>query len=203
MAALAVPLLEGVGELIATAWAAFASSGAATAVVGGVATGAVLSLPGDTAKDEDKAKTETGAATRTQSRNCKCPPDKGMMGPPPHKIAGLSAAYQQYVTGFPMGQEWYFAPIWFDGFRSQLCQLEEAKARYDQFFLDDGQPKYWWVDTGGADMIDEAQRQNVVVMANPGTKLRWFFMQPRSCAWATRQFASRAFLITTEVKPMA
>ncbi|MDR5738072.1 hypothetical protein [Caballeronia sp. LZ016] len=99
MAALALPLLEGVGELLAAAWTAFTSSGAASAVAGGVATGAVLSLPGDTAKDKDKAKTETGAATRTQSRNCKCPPDRG-------QIVTRNLEYVTDIAGISELRDW-------------------------------------------------------------------------------------------------
>jgi len=216
MAALAIPLLELAGEGIAAAWAAFTSSGAATAVAGGAATAAVLSLPGDTTQDKDKAQAQTQATTRTQSRNCKCPPEKGQRLPPPHIVTGISAAYQQYVTGFPMGLEFFFAGKWFDGFYLSDCLLQEAKANYDFFFDDeDGSPKFFFFHGKGPNNPDptvsksayksimrEAETQSEVVISNPPAKLRWYFMQERFFMWATKEFVGEALPISTEYKPM-
>ena len=116
-------------------------------------------------------------------------------------MSSSAREYQAYVTGFAAGTEWNFSGIDFDGYRSALCQLEEAKANYDQFF-ENGMPRYWWRDSGAADMIEEAGRQNSVAMQNPNTRLRWYFMQPICCNWATSEFIGRGYMIVTEWKSM-
>jgi hypothetical protein len=49
-------------------------------------------------------------------------------------MSDSSRDYQARVTGFAPLTEWKFMNIEFDGFRAPECRLQEAKARYDQFF---------------------------------------------------------------------
>ncbi|WP_147310550.1 Tox-REase-5 domain-containing protein [Cupriavidus taiwanensis] len=44
-----------------------------------------------------------------------------------------------------------FAGLDFDGFRSPQCLLQEAKAKYDQFFDEYGLPKEWWASNPGGE----------------------------------------------------
>ncbi|SPB15396.1 hypothetical protein NOV72_02622 [Caballeronia novacaledonica] len=206
MAALAIPVLEAAAEGIAALWAALTSSSAVSAVAGGAATGAILSLPGDTAKDKDKAQTDTQVKVRTRERECKCPPDRGQMAPVNHAMSDLSAQYQQFVTGFPKGQEWIFSEKDFDGFQSGQCLLQEAKARYDQFFDEvTGQPKFFFAineKKGFPKMKRQAKAQSDIVTANQPSKLQWYFMQPMSWRYATKEFGRAGFRLTTELKPL-
>lgn len=188
MAVLAIPLLEGVGEAIAAAWAAFTSSGAATAVAGVAATAAVLSLPGDKAQDKDKAETQTQAATRTRSRDCKCPPDKtGDKIKRKHGVNWNAYGYQARITGFAFdtvgctwSEEWNWLGIDFDGFQFGECLLQETKGNYDQLlekFLDEnGDPKYDF--DGFSSTRNQIAKQGTAVKANPPTKLMWYFQTP-------------------------
>ncbi|TDV25359.1 restriction endonuclease fold toxin 5 of polymorphic toxin system [Paraburkholderia caballeronis] len=203
MVALAIPLLEGAGAAITAAWTAFVSSGTATAVAGGAATAAVLSLPGDTAQEKDKAKVDTGTLTRTQKPQCKCPPDRGHLVTRNWDMSEISREYQAFVTGFQSGTEWAFSGRDFDGFRKSHCQLEEAKARYDQFFDPiTGQPKWFFAIFGAKKIQAQAVAQNIVVLANQPTRLRWYFMQPLSFRYFTRMFRATAPLAVTELKPL-
>lgn len=201
MAGLAVPLLEGAGLWLARAL--------------GLAAGAAIVETATRDKDKDQAQTDAQVTTRTRARNCKCPPETGQRLPPPHVVTGLSAEYQQYVTGFPMGLEFFFSGKWFDGFNPSECLLQEAKANYDFFFENDGTPKFFFFFGKGPNnpdpakskpayhsIMQEAETQAAVVIANPPAKLRWYFMQERFYAWATREFISEALPIFTEFKPM-
>ncbi|OLL27481.1 hypothetical protein BTH42_32060 [Burkholderia sp. SRS-W-2-2016] len=215
MAVLAIPLLEGAGEAIAAAWSAFVSSGAATATAGGAATAAVLALPGDTAKDRDKAKAEAQPIARTREQRCKCPAEKGTKAPVPYEMSELSARYQYYITGFTPGWEWKFSNKDFDGFEKAKCLLQEAKANYDFFFDNKGKPKFFFFYGKGPknpgeakskpaydSIMSQAREQSNVVIANPPTSLRWYFMQKNFFQWATVEFGSNGFPITTEHKEM-
>ncbi|SDE46999.1 restriction endonuclease fold toxin 5 domain-containing protein [Paraburkholderia lycopersici] len=185
MAFLAIPLLEGAGEAIAAAWAAFTSSGAATAVVGGAATAAVLSLPGDKAQDKDKAGTQTQAATRTRSRNCKCPPDKGEPVERKHGVNWNAYKYQNRITGRPFdevacrwSEEWNWLGRDFDGFQEGECLLQETKGNYDQFLDEDDEPVPYF--SGFPGMAGQIADQAMRVHSNPPAKLMWYFQTPRT-----------------------
>lgn len=41
-----------------------------------------------------------------------------------------------------------FNGVTFDGFDTSQCLLKEAKAKYDQFFDDAGDPQEWWNGDG-------------------------------------------------------
>jgi hypothetical protein len=206
MAALAIPLLEGAGEAIAAAWSAFVSSGAATATAGGAATAAVLALPGDKAQDNDKAKAEAQANTRTRDRPCKCPPKKNGKPSPDLRMPAIARKYQDQVTevtGYPKGIEWLLGGRRFDGFREPQCRLEEAKSNYDKFFDEDsGDPKYWWLNTGAAEMVETAGVQNSIALENSPCDLRWYFMEPISYRYMRKRFANSGYRIEVKFEPM-
>ncbi|SPB15398.1 hypothetical protein NOV72_02624 [Caballeronia novacaledonica] len=215
MAALAIPVLEAAAEGIAALWAALSSGGAVSTVAGGAATGAILSLPGDTANDKDKAQTDTQVKVRTRERECKCPPDRGQMAPVNHAMSDLSARYQQYVTGFPRGIEWKFGGKDFDGFVSAQCLMQEAKANFEFFFYDNGRPKFFFLKGVGPKTADKKQEpsaseslvkqataQSAIVTESPPSKLRWYFMQDKLFNWATTEFAKDGLNLSTELMPM-
>lgn len=154
--------------------------------------------------------------TRSRERPCKCPPEKGNMGPVNHSMSDLSAEYQEYITKFPRGMEWIFGGRDFDGFLKARCLLQETKANYD-FFFDGktGKPKFFFLHGKGPNtegpaknlsawdgILEQAQGQNQIVLDNPPTDLTWYFMQRAFYAYATKEFASKKFQILTQYKPM-
>jgi len=195
MAVLAIPLIEMAGAALAEA---------IPALLGGTAVAAILSIPGDHA--EYKSKTQPVARTmpKTDESCKKCPPDAGSLVTRNWNMSDISRQYQAQVTGFAPGTEWNFSELDFDGFRSSMCQLEEAKAKYDQFFdQDTGRPKRFFTLFGVQKMRAQAQAQSVAVGANPPALLRWYFMQPISYDYFTRDFRMRAPLVQTELKGLA
>jgi hypothetical protein len=195
MAVLAIPLAEAAGAALAEAF---------PALLGGTATAAILSLPGDHA--EDKSKTQPVARTmpKTDEPCKKCPPDAGNLVTRNWNMSDTSRAYQAQVTGFSAGTEWNFSGLDFDGFRTSMCQLEEAKAKYDQFFDGDtGRPKRFFRLFGIQKMRAQAQAQSIVVSGNRPSQLLWYFMQPLSYEFFTRDFRVSAPIIQTELKSLA
>ncbi|NRO99481.1 hypothetical protein GWC77_26755 [Paraburkholderia sp. NMBU_R16] len=104
-------------------------------------------------------------------------------------MSKISREYQARVTGFEPYIEWTFANMEFDGFRSPDCRLQEAKARYDQFFdRKTWLPKRFFEIFGVPRMMRQARNQSAVVRNNPPAKLTWYFMQPISHEYFSGQF---------------
>jgi Restriction endonuclease fold toxin 5 len=134
------------------------------------------------AKDKSVAKTET---TTKEKKACeKCPPDCGKIFE--RNTAGWplnSILYQQRICGMPIApvgklNEWEWKDVRFDGFRSSLCMLEEAKANYDGFFDALGEFKHPFVKLVFAKMQQEAVDQMDAVRGNPTVSLTWYFQTP-------------------------
>lgn len=196
MASLAIPFIES----------------AAARVIVALGVGGAAGLAGEAArqrqKEADQAQTTPLARTAVQTKakeKCKeCPPDKG--APFNRATAGwsdVSIAYQARIGGLPVGTgfitEWLFNGITFDGFDSSQCMLKEAKARYDQFFDDFGDPKEWW--KGDEPIMVEATSQSLVASPQPPLRLRWHFMQPISYRFFSKVFTSMRLPIETVFQP--
>jgi hypothetical protein len=193
MAVLAIPLLEAAGTALAEAF---------PALLGGAAAAGILSLPGDTAKDKSKAQPSTRAIAKQDESCKKCPPDSGGLVNRNWNMSELSREYQARVTGFAPRTEWSFSGLDFDGFRSTQCLLQEAKARYDQFFdPDDGQPRFFFSLGGERNIRRQARTQSIVVAINPPSQLAWYFMEPLSFRYFSRLFATEAPVINTLLQP--
>ena len=97
-------------------------------------------------------------------------------------MSDISREYQGRITGRPYSvaegwsQEWNWH-VDFDGFKEEACLLQEAKANYDQFLDDDGEPKFWFSFN---DTIKQINAQGRTVRANPPAQLMWYFMTPRA-----------------------
>lgn len=172
MAALAAPLLEAAGTALLRA---------VLVALGGAAAHEALKKREesvDNAKSLPIAKTESRATTKTCS---KCPPDCGTLVERNWNMSEESREYQARITGFAPGTEWNFEGVDFDGFYSGMCMLQEAKARYDQFFDKDGLPYRWY--RGFEAMRDQAFAQSQIARASPPSLLRWSFMTPLTFAY--------------------
>ena len=190
MAALAPPLLEAAAVALARALGWTLVAGAGTAAVNEAA------KKKDEAAEKSKDLPIAQAGTQAQARTntcTKCPPDCGVLVERNWSMSEEARAYQARISGFAPYTEWNFEGSDFDGFRSQMCLLLEAKARYDQFFDDEGDPKLFFSLFGEPKIIDQASRQAAIVQANPPSQLHWHFMQPVSFGYFSRRFG-RAFL---------
>src|SRR6185312_9036190 len=117
-------------------------------------------------------------------------------------MSQISRDYQARVTGFPPTTEWQFGNIEFDGFRSPECRLEEAKARYDQFFdKHTGLPKRFFVMFGVTRMLSQARVQSMVIKKSPPAKLTWYFMQPISRRYFAEESAAENLPIGSLLYP--
>ncbi|ARK80149.1 hypothetical protein BOC40_06720 [Burkholderia pseudomallei] len=187
-----IPVLEAAAVVLAEALPAIAG----TAVAG------VLTSSGDTSKDKEESKPTTRSIPKSGERCKKCPPDEGNLVTRNWNMSDVSREYQARVTGFAPRTEWSFGGLDFDGFRSAQCLLQEAKARYDQFFNpEDGRPKFFFRLSGELKILKQARSQNAVIATNPPSKLDWHFMQPLSYRYFARAFATEASLINTVYEP--
>lgn len=133
----------------------------------------------------------------------RCPPSRGRLVTRRWHMSKVSREYQARVTGFVPTTEWEFQKIEFDGFRVPECRLQEAKARYDQFFdVETGLPKDFFLTFGAvARTLDQARAQSRVVRNNPPTKLTWYFMQPISHRYFSDLFVSEELPIASIFHP--
>jgi hypothetical protein len=144
----------------------------------------------------DRAKSIPRAIPIPEQSRSRCPADRGRLVTRRWHLSDVSRAHQARVTGFAPYTEWLFEKIEFDGFRSPECRLQEAKARYDQFFYSKtGQPREFFKARGEQRMLRQAYKQCAVAMANPPAKLTWYFMQPLSHTYFSRIFASEGLPI--------
>lgn len=194
MAALALPLIEGIGTRILV-WlgVGIAGAGAAAEVA-------------HRKEDAENARTAPIAGSDAQTKEkeaCKeCPPDKGVLVTRNWNMSPISRAYQARITGFTPYTEWKFGGVDFDGFRSSECLLQEAKAKYDQFFdPEDGQPKFFFRLSGERKIRNQARAQSAVVVASSPSRLNWYFMQPLSYRYFTGAFSGEGLPIRAQLQP--
>jgi hypothetical protein len=200
MAAAAVPLIEAVAVRVLAALG--------VGVLAGEADRAAKEAARKKQEQADAAMSSPIARTQAQTKakeKCKeCPPDHGTpFNRPTAGWSEVSVAYQSRIAGLPVGPgfitEWMFNGVSFDGFESGQCLLKEAKARYDQFFDDLGDPKEWW--KGDEPIVAEAFRQGSVAKPQPPIQLRWHFMEPMSYRFFSRAFATMRLPIESVYQP--
>lgn len=197
MASLAVPVLEGAGLALARAL----GYGAA-AVAGGAAVNEAAKRKAKAAEDAKAAPIAQAGTQATTKDSCKkCPPDCGTLVERNWNMSEDARAYQARISGFAPYTEWNFEGADFDGFKSQLCLLLEAKARYDQFFRANGQPKFFFSVIGLPKMMAQARRQTAVIWSSPPSKLQWHFMQPLSFSYLSKEFGKNLFPIQCLLTP--
>ncbi|WP_101505649.1 Tox-REase-5 domain-containing protein [Erwinia sp. B116] len=135
----------------------------------------------------DGSETRADGRTEVDDKTCQgCPPE-GKVAPMVRRCARWSEvtiSYQTRICGTFYNpetqqiQEFTYCGVSFDGWKRMLCQFWEAKARYDQFFREDGTRKQWW--KGYRSAINQARRHQMVATMNIPVKIQWFFMQPLS-----------------------
>ncbi|NSX13840.1 hypothetical protein HTY52_07065 [Cupriavidus taiwanensis] len=195
MAALAWPFLEGLATRILIALGAGAAAGTAAEVARRRAE--------EAERSRDTPIAHTDAPTQPRKRCQPCPPDCGSLVERNWNMSDVARDYQARITGFAPFTEWSFEGIDFDGFRSSECLLQEAKARYDQFFdPEDGEPRLFFSLSGGERKImRQASAQARVTRANPPSRLNWYFMEPIACEYFTRLFLLDGLGIRTLLQP--
>lgn len=196
MAALAIPAIEAVAVRTLALLGVGAVVGAAGEAV------RERQKEADRAKSSPIARTDAQAKTKTKCKEC--PPDTGTpFNRPTAGWSETSIAYQARIAGLPVGPgfitEWMFSGVTFDGFDSSQCALKEAKAKYDQFFDEYGDPQDWW--KGDEPLLGEATRQSAVAKPMPPVQLRWYFMQPMSYRFFSKTFGAMRLPIETVFHP--
>jgi hypothetical protein len=172
------------------------------ALLTAVAVDSVVRGASDSDGLEDKAKSTARAIPIPDESLNRCRADAGRLVTRRWRMSEISRAHQARVTGFAPYTEWLFEKIEFDGFRSPECRLQEAKARYDQFFHSKtGQPKSFFMARGVARMLKQARNQTAVVRKNPPAKLTWYFMQPVSYTYFSELFARELLPIESLLHP--
>ncbi|MDR9839703.1 restriction endonuclease fold toxin 5 domain-containing protein [Herbaspirillum huttiense] len=198
MATLAVPLIEGAVVRILAALGVGAVGAAAEAAR---ERASKHQEEAEQAKSSPIARTEATTAKREKCKDC--PPDKGQTTIRNHKWGPEVVAYQFRICGLPFGDgwitEWNFGGVDFDGFDSSECLLKEAKATYDQFFDDFGYLKAYWKGEEG--LLKQAASQAKEAVPRPPVRLRWYFMQPKSYRYFSKQFAAASLPIETVFQP--
>lgn len=147
--------------------------------------------------------TRTGAQAKTDEKTCEnCPPE-GKVIPMVRRCSRWSMvtiSYQTRICGTFYNpetqqiQEFKYCGVSFDGWKDKLCQFQEAKARYDQFFKADGTRKTWW--TGDISANNQATRHQAVATVNQPLKVVWIFMQPVSYRYFSKIFSRHKDIIT-------
>lgn len=183
MAAIAIPAIEAAAVRVLAALGV------------GIAAGAAAEAAREQARrrQEDADRAASGPMARadapTEEREkCKeCPPDHGTLVSVSYSMPPNSSEYQQRITGFPRGMEWRFQGRDFDGFKSDSCLLQEAKANYDQFFDSDGEFRYFFQRRIFTRMEDQAREQSKVVRNNPPAALTYYFQTPLAYQYMKRR----------------
>lgn len=154
--------------------------------------------------EADKAKSNSAARAVPvpYESHAQCPPRRGWFVTRKWHMSEISRDYQTRVTGLPPFTEWIFENIEFDGFRAPECRLQEAKARYDQFFdARTRQPKRFFELFGAPRIVNQARIQSAIARNNPPARLTWYFMQPISHGYFSKVFSDENFLIESLLHP--
>ncbi|MGN6651648.1 restriction endonuclease fold toxin 5 domain-containing protein [Trinickia sp.] len=154
--------------------------------------------------ESDKAKSNSAARAvpLPYESHAQCPPRRGGLITRRWHMSKISRDYQARVTGFAPFTEWKFMNMEFDGFQTTECRLQEAKARYDQFFdKKTGGPKRFFRAFGVQRMLHQASKQSDIAKFNPPTRLTWYFMQPISHRYFSKIFAEKNFSIEPLLYP--
>ncbi|MGN6086565.1 restriction endonuclease fold toxin 5 domain-containing protein [Trinickia sp.] len=154
--------------------------------------------------ESDKAKSNSAARAvpLPYETHAQCPPRKGRPVTRRWHMSQISRDYQARVTGFAPFTEWKFMNIEFDGFQTAECRLQEAKARYDQFFSSKtGLPKRFFTTLGVPRMLRQARTQSDIANISPPTRLTWYFMQPISHKYFSNVFVEEKLAIESLLYP--
>ena len=184
--------------------AGLALLGLLTAVGGAVRGLADKARPDRDGLESDKAKSNSAARVvpLPYESHAQCPPRRGWPITRRWHMSKISRDYQARVTGFAPFTEWKFMNKEFDGFQATECRLQEAKARYDQFFSSKtGLPKRFFMASGVPRMLRQARTQSDITKGNPPTRLTWYFMQPVSHKYFSKIFAWQKLAIESLLYP--
>ncbi|WP_112069373.1 restriction endonuclease fold toxin 5 domain-containing protein [Herbaspirillum rubrisubalbicans] len=195
MGLLAIPYIPAISAGV-LAWLRLIGSAA-------VAAGAATVYTNSKKAEEAESKPLAQVDVTKQSDKCKkCPPDGGALITRRWKMSEISRDYQARVTGFAPYTEWSFGGLDFDGFKSPECLLQEAKARYAQFFDQElDEPKFFFSFTGYDKLIKQARKQDAVTKASAPARLNWYFMEEFVYKHMKNRFREAGLLITVVFMP--
>ncbi|NRN30638.1 Tox-REase-5 domain-containing protein [Photorhabdus heterorhabditis] len=146
----------------------------------------------DTSAVQAKAQSKAEECEKTESKKeCKACLAIPVTSEKYRKVSRWSAItinYQRFIAQtkydptIQMIQEFQCLKVTFDGWRPAYCLFLEAKARYDQFFDIEGEPKIWW--KGQISARNQAKRHQMVCDVLERTPhVEWHFLQPVSCGY--------------------
>ncbi|OCQ51671.1 hypothetical protein Ppb6_03064 [Photorhabdus australis subsp. thailandensis] len=143
----------------------------------------------DTSAAQAKAQSKAEECEKTESkRECKACLAIPVTSEKYRKVSRWSAItinYQRFIAQtkydptIQMIQEFQCLKVTFDGWRPTYCLFLEAKARYDQFFISEDEPKGWWKGVFSAEKQAE-RHQKVCDVLEETPRVEWHFLQPIS-----------------------
>ncbi|MBS9435990.1 hypothetical protein EAE91_01975 [Photorhabdus noenieputensis] len=152
----------------------------------------------DTSAVQVKAQSKTAECEKTETKKecqaCLAIPVTSEKYRKVSRWSAITINYQRFIAKTKynpvtqMIQEFQCLKVTFDGWRPEYCLFLEAKARYDQFFKSNEEPKKWWKGVFSA--IRQAQRHQTVCNVLDGSPhVEWHFLQPISYGYFKVQFS--------------
>jgi hypothetical protein len=123
-------------------------------------------------------------------------PGPGQWGPSTDSMSPRSRAYQEQITGHPVGEAYWVGGVGrksggvsFDGFMDGVL-LEAKGPGYANKFLDNLDPKRWFKHSGAQALVDQARRQ-LGAARRTGTPIRWHVAEEKTAEAIRLLFKNR------------
>ncbi|MBS9435988.1 hypothetical protein EAE91_01965 [Photorhabdus noenieputensis] len=143
----------------------------------------------DTSAVQVKAQSKTEECEKTETKKecqaCLAIPVTSEKYRKVSRWSAITINYQRFIAKTKydpttqMIQEFQCLKVTFDGWRPAYCLFLEAKARYDQFFISEDEPKGWWKGVKSA-QNQAVRHQAVCDVLDSTPHVEWYFLQPIS-----------------------
>ncbi|MBS9426444.1 Tox-REase-5 domain-containing protein [Photorhabdus caribbeanensis] len=143
----------------------------------------------DTSAVQAKAQSKTEECEKTETKKecqaCLAIPVTSEKYRKVSRWSAITINYQRFIAKTKydpttqMIQEFQCLKVTFDGWRPAYCLFLEAKARYDQFFISEDEPKGWWKGVKSA-QNQAVRHQAVCDVLDSTPHVEWYFLQPIS-----------------------
>jgi hypothetical protein len=198
MAALAAPLIETVAARVLTALGIGLVAGAGTKA----ASDAVKRRNDEASQAQTTPLAKVEAQEKEKCKKCPIPNGSPVVRTFPERKPWVD--YQARIGGLPSGPtfitEWLYNGVEFDGFDLSQCLLKEAKAGYDQFFTEWGEPKAWWAHNVEG-FVAQIRLQDSAATPNPPVNLEWYWQEPLSYRYLSRILSAVAPRVIHHYEP--